>query len=127
LPAKLTYPIQYANSGLEALTGYSGRQLRGKTFKVLQGPATEPEQIKRIAAALEAQQPIKLALTNYRRNKTPFLNMLILKPVFDSTGTMRHVISVSYDVSRSNITLQDIQHADVVLALLPLILAANLS
>lgn len=119
------FPITYTNKMLQHVTGYSFKQLQGKTFKLLQGPGTETEQVKLMSSALRAKQSIKVALTNYRQNGTTFMNMLVLKPVVDALCNVCYVVGITFDVSRKEASVQELQQADVLLALLPLILTAQ--
>ena len=121
------YPILFVNKMLQKITGYSAHYFSGKSFSVLQGPGTEKEQIKLISSALAARRPIKIAITNYRKNGTTFLNMLVLKPVFNEQGVMCYVIGVSFDISRRDASLSELQQGDVILSLLPLILSSSSS
>lgn len=120
-----TFPIIYANKMLQKLTGYSFKYLLGKTFKILQGEATEAEQIQLMSDALSDKRSIKVALTNYRKNGTTFTNMLVLKPVVDAQNNLCYVVGITCDISRKDATLQELHHADVLVALLPLVLTAT--
>ena len=53
------------------------------------GPSVEPEQVEALRNALSSAMPVKVALTNYRRDGTPFKNLLPMKPIFDSEGNYR--------------------------------------
>mmetsp|Transcript_27161 Transcript_27161/g.45501 ORF Transcript_27161/g.45501 Transcript_27161/m.45501 type:complete len:657 (+) Transcript_27161:42-2012(+) len=122
---KSGFPIIYTNYSLQAQTGYSAKQFFGNTFHMLQGPDTEAIQIKRMQEALEKKQSVKLVLTNYRRNRSTYLNMLILKPVLDADGDLIYVIGITFDISRKDASLPELHQADTLLALLPMILASN--
>ena len=94
------FPILYANSALQHITGYPMKHLIGRTFHLLQGPDTEEEQMSRMSSALKHKQSTRVVLTNYRKNGSKFVNMLALKPVFNQAGEFCYVIGVSFDISR---------------------------
>lgn len=69
------------------------------------GPDLEPDQIAALSKALREAKPVKVALTNYRKDGTKFKNLLAMKPIFDSEGNYRfsfadecffEVVNVSY-------------------------------
>jgi PAS domain S-box-containing protein len=124
-PKGRRFPILYANQALQTQTGYSLEQLQGGTFALLHGPLTEPEQLRRISSALRDKEAVKVAITNYRRNSQAYVNMLMLKPVLAADGEELFVLGISFDVSRRGASLSELQQAESLLALLPLILATN--
>jgi PAS domain S-box-containing protein len=119
------FPITYVNQAMQSITGYSDKAMLGKTFKMLQGKGTEPEQVVRMSIALCKQCTVRVALTNYRKNGTPYMNMLVLKPIFDTQNKLSCVVGVSFDISRREASIQELQQVDVILALLPLILTCH--
>jgi PAS domain S-box-containing protein len=46
--------IVYANAAFRALTGYSLEAVRGKSPKILQGPATDARVLERLTSVLKA-------------------------------------------------------------------------
>jgi len=82
----MSYPILFANTALEKMTGYGRKELVGRNFKMLQGEDTEIGQLELMTTALKENQQIRLALTNYRKDGSKFLNMVALKPTFDHDG-----------------------------------------
>jgi len=118
------FPILYANSALQHMTGYTMKHLIGRTFHLLQGPDTETEQVDRMSSALKAKQSTRVVLTNYRKNGSKFVNMLALKPVFNQAGEYCYVIGVLFDVSKKGASLSELQQVDTILALLPLVITS---
>ncbi len=58
----------------------------GRNCRFLQGPATEPESIARIRAALAAGEDISIEITNHRADGTPFLNRLTITALHDDSA-----------------------------------------
>lgn len=71
-------PIVYANPAFARLTGYTLESVIGKNCRLLQGPATEPDRVARIRAAVAAGEDIAIEITNHRADGTPFLNRLTI-------------------------------------------------
>ena len=77
-------PIVYANPAFAKLTGYTLEAVIGRNCRLLQGPATEPDLIARIRAAVAAGEDIAIEITNHRADGTPFLNRLTITAFRDT-------------------------------------------
>ena len=52
----------------------------------------EQESIARISMALKEAQPVRVAITNFRKDGRPFRNLLAMKPIMDQVRmTISHV------------------------------------
>jgi hypothetical protein len=70
----------------------------GHNCKFLQSATSEDSQIQKMTEALKSAKPVKVALTNTRKDGSQFMNLLAMKPVFDSNGVYSYVIGVQYDI-----------------------------
>jgi PAS domain S-box-containing protein len=75
--------ITSVNEGFSAITGYSASEAVGRNCRFLQGPDTDRRAVAAMSEALRARRAIRLALLNYRKDGTPFWNLLYLAPLFD--------------------------------------------
>ena len=50
------------------------------------GDRAEEESIARLTEALREAKPAKVAITNWRKDGTPFRNLLAIKPIMDQNG-----------------------------------------
>ena len=91
--------ILYANAAFTRTTGYELEEILGKTPRILHGPDTNFEPLKRLKAALKAWKPVEVELLNYRKDGTTFWVELSIVPVADETGWYTHWVSVQRDVS----------------------------
>ena len=73
--------ILYVNAAFTRMTGYTPEEAIGQTPRMLQGPKTSPEACRQIRAALDAWQPIRIELLNYRKDGSEFWVELHIKPV----------------------------------------------
>ena len=64
--------IVFANRTFKARTGYSEEDLIGKTPRILQGPKTDQHTLRRIRTALEAWEPIREEVLNYKKMAKSF-------------------------------------------------------
>jgi PAS domain S-box-containing protein len=70
----------------------------GRNCRFLQGDATDQEAVYKIVTALRNAQPAQIEVVNYRKNGSPFRNLLSLRPVYDSIGRYRYCIGLLADM-----------------------------
>lgn len=87
-------PIVYVNRAFERVTGYSATSAVGRNCRFLQGEETDPEDIRRIQRALDDQTETTVDIINYRADGTKFLNRLLLTPIYDVEGNLRHYLGI---------------------------------
>jgi len=93
------FPLVYLNEEFERLTGY-GDEMLGRDCRFLQGPGTDDAAVDEIRAALDATEPVRTELLNYRRDGTPFWNELTLAPVESADGSeVTHYVGFQRDVT----------------------------
>lgn len=93
------FPLVYLNEEFERLTGY-GDEMLGRDCRFLQGPGTDDAAVDEIRAALDATEPVRKELLNYRRDGTPFWNELTLAPVESADGSeVTHYVGFQRDVT----------------------------
>lgn len=71
----------------------------GRNCRFLQGPRTNPNSVRRLAEAVRAGKETTEVFVNYRRDGSPFMNLLMIAPLMDSRGTIRYFIGAQTDVS----------------------------
>ena len=91
--------ILYVNAAFTRTTGYTLEEVIGKTPRILHGPDTNMEPLKRLKKALRRWKPVEVELLNYRKDGTTFWVELSIVPVADETGWFTHWVSVQRDIS----------------------------
>ena len=81
-------PMIYVSDEFEAQTGYSPEEAIGRNCRFLQGPDTNPDTVQAIRHALRAQTRFTIDILNYRKDGTPFVNRLRIRPIYDSDGAL---------------------------------------
>ncbi|CAM6092110.1 unnamed protein product [Calypogeia fissa] len=79
-------PILYASAGFTTMTGYTTDEIVGKNCRFLQGPDTDRAEIVKLKEALLKGGIYTGTLLNYKKDGTPFWNLLTLSPIKDDDG-----------------------------------------
>nr|AML77322.1 putative LOV domain-containing protein [Ptilidium ciliare var. pulcherrimum] len=80
------YPILYASAGFTTMTGYSADEIVGKNCRFLQGADTDRSEIAKVREVLKNGSIFTGTLLNYKKDGTPFWNLLTLSPIKDDDG-----------------------------------------
>nr|WP_246324234.1 GAF domain-containing SpoIIE family protein phosphatase [Petropleomorpha daqingensis] len=89
----------WVNPSFTRVTGYEYDDAVGRNCRFLQGPATDPDAVDGIRAALAEQRTVTTTLLNYRKDGTAFWNQLSISPVFDGEGELVSFVGVQTDVT----------------------------
>lgn len=92
-------PVIYVNPAFERITGYPPGEVLGRNCRFLQGPDTSPDAVARVREAVAAGRAVTVELLNYRRDGTPFRNLLSITPLLDVRGCVAHFVGLVNDVT----------------------------
>ncbi|KAF5026748.1 hypothetical protein F66182_1167 [Fusarium sp. NRRL 66182] len=98
-PSRPDNPIVFASEEFHRTTQYGMDYVLGRNCRFLQGPKTNPFSPKRIREMLEEGKDHCETFLNYRRDGTPFMNLLMVAPLYDSRGVVRYHLGAQVDVS----------------------------
>ncbi|PSS05096.1 Phototropin-2 like [Actinidia chinensis var. chinensis] len=93
-------PIIYASSGFFSMTGYSSREVIGRNCRFLQGSDTDQNEVTKIRNAVKTGKSYCGRLLNYKKNGTPFWNLLTVTPIKDDNGRVIKFIGMQVEVSK---------------------------
>eukprot|EP01038_Epipyxis_sp_PR26KG_P008211 gene8211-11111_t len=116
------FPLLYVNKAFEKMTLFDRDMVIGKNLNFLQSNKTEPDQVKQICEALKNAKPVKIGITNIKRDGVEYYNFLSLKPVFNNEGVFSYVIGIQYDLTGKHASLQDIKLIDELIFFIQMIL-----
>ncbi|ONM41865.1 Nonphototropic hypocotyl 1 [Zea mays] len=94
------HPILYASAGFFNMTGYSSNEVVGRNCRFLQGSGTDPVEISKIRQALAAGSNYCGRILNYKKDGTPFWNLLTVAPIKDEDGRVLKFIGMQVEVSK---------------------------
>lgn len=97
---KPDYPIMYASAGFFKMTGYTSKEVVGRNCRFLQGAGTDPEDVAKIRETLQKGQSYCGRLLNYKKDGTPFWNLLTIAPIKDDEGKVLKFIGMQVEVSK---------------------------
>ena len=104
-------PIVFVNDAFSKLTGYSREEILGNNCRFLQGPGTNKDDVARLRNAIARKEAIEVDLLNYRKDGSSFWNRLLISPVFDEEGAVRHFFASQFDVSPDRRRYSELQHS----------------
>ncbi|KAF2997359.1 hypothetical protein E8E13_003954 [Curvularia kusanoi] len=98
-PSRQDNPIIFASEEFHRTTQYGVNYAIGRNCRFLQGPKTNRSSVARFKAmCMEGKEHSEVFL-NYRRDGSPFMNLLMQAPLLDSRGNLRYFIGAQIDVS----------------------------
>ncbi|MEL7116537.1 MAG: PAS domain-containing protein [Pseudomonadota bacterium] len=92
-------PLVYVNAAFEKMTGYGRQEVLGRNCRFLQGPGTDPDAVARIRKAVHDQSETAVCLLNYKKDGTPFHNLLMIAPI-ERAFHGRYFIGCQYQIDR---------------------------
>nr|AML77943.1 putative LOV domain-containing protein [Tropaeolum peregrinum] len=93
-------PIMYASSGFFSMTGYSSNEVVGRNCRFLQGEETDMNEVAKIRDAVKNGRSYCGRLLNYKKDGTPFWNLLTVTPIKDDQGNTIKFIGMQVEVSK---------------------------
>lgn len=87
-PALPDNPMIFVSDEFEKQTGYSPEEALGRNCRFMQGPDTNPHAIEAIRQGLKAETRFTIDILNYRKDGSPFLNRLRIRPIYDGDGRL---------------------------------------
>ena len=99
-------PIEFVNAGFTRMTGYSKTELLGRNCRLVQGSNTDPDAARRVRVAIEQQQPVTVELLNYRKDGSPFWNLLSITPLRNRQGEVVKFVGVQHDLTDAKLREQ---------------------
>ena len=92
-------PIVFASDAFLELSGYRREEVLGRNCRFLQGPDTDRSTVAVLKKAIQEGREVTVRLLNYKKDGTPFWNMLTVAPIRDVLGNPRFLVGVQVDVT----------------------------
>ncbi|RYN66672.1 hypothetical protein AA0117_g11843 [Alternaria alternata] len=98
-PSRTDNPIIFASEEFHRTTQYGVGYAIGRNCRFLQGPKTNRSSVERFGLAAREGRDHSEVFLNYRRDGSPFMNLLMIAPLLDSRGNLRYFIGAQIDIS----------------------------
>ena len=98
-PLLCTAPLVYVNDHFCRMSGFTSREVLGRSCRFLQGPETEPEAVSSMLRCLSEGLDCHVKLTNYRKDGSLFVNLLSMRSIHDSNGVYRFVVAIQNELA----------------------------
>ena len=92
-------PIIFANDAFLRHTGYTRDEVVGRSMRMLRGPATDPNTMARIRAAMANKEAVSAELVNYTKARKPYWVELEMVPFAGESGAITHWVIIGRDVT----------------------------
>jgi len=92
-------PLVYASPCFVELTGYSIQEILGRNCRFLQGPGTDLNEVAKLKRGIMNNEEVQAKILNYKRDGTPFMNLVQLAPMRDKTGKVVLIVGVQCCIS----------------------------
>ncbi|MDS0258747.1 PAS domain S-box protein [Haloarcula sp. S1CR25-12] len=100
--------LQYVNDAFLEVTGYERDEVLGRNCRFLQGPETDPETVRQIRSAIDAEEAVRVQLRNYRKNGEQWWNDLEIAPVYGEGG-VTHFVGFQQDITEEVLRTQTLR------------------
>ncbi|KAG8533271.1 uncharacterized protein KY384_002054 [Bacidia gigantensis] len=92
-------PIIYASEEFYRTTRYSRDDSLGRNCRFLQGSRSDEATVERLRKNIRSGQESCECILNYRRDGSPFMNLLLIAPLYDNRGAVKYFIGAQVDIS----------------------------
>jgi len=93
-------PIIFCNVAFETMTGYTSGEVIGCNCRLLQGPDTDRETVKKVRNAIAEGRDIAVDILNYRKDGSTFWNALFISPVRNDQDRIVYHFASQLDFTR---------------------------
>ncbi|WP_257572866.1 bifunctional diguanylate cyclase/phosphodiesterase [Janthinobacterium sp. UMAB-56] len=100
--------IIFVNDAFERSSGYARAEVLGRSLLFQQGPATDKDELARIAAAMASAQPARAELLNYNKAGKAYWVEAELVPFTDADGRQTHWVAVEREIGERKKSEADI-------------------
>jgi PAS domain S-box-containing protein len=110
-------PIVECNDAFVALSGYCREEIIGHNCRFMAGGDTEPWLTEMLRSGIRRRQPVMVEILNYKKDRTPFRNAVMVAPIFDAAGELEYFlgsqVEIAEDVARANDVRREAAHAKI--------------
>lgn len=91
--------IVFANQAFYELSGFTPKEVIGKTRRILQGPKTDRKTLDKIKQALKNKESISVELLNYSKTGEEYWLDFSINPIFNEKGELQYFAAIERDIT----------------------------
>lgn len=91
--------ILFVNNAFTKMTGYSLEEVIGKSPKLLQGPKTDFNELRKMKQSMYQWQPYEITTINYKKDGSEFWNKFRIYPIKNNLDEYTHWVSIDQNVT----------------------------
>jgi diguanylate cyclase (GGDEF)-like protein/PAS domain S-box-containing protein len=92
-------PIIFVNDASLRRSGYAREEVIGRSMRMLHGPDTDPDAVKRIVDAMERNEPTTAELVNYTRAGAAYWVEMEMLPFSSEGADITHWVVIARDIT----------------------------
>ncbi len=96
---KVNYPVIYANTSFQTLTGYAKHEVMGNDYFLLYGQDADVRIVEEIKQTLSQGKSFHGEMLNFKQNGEKYWSSLHIAPVRDLKGGITHFMGVQTDIT----------------------------
>ena len=96
--------VRWVNRSFAEFTGYALEEIYGrKPGSVLQGPGTDPQEVRRLGEYIRAGKSVTSEILNYTKSGMAYWITIHMTPTFDAQGVLESYIAVQSNTTEMHI------------------------
>lgn len=97
------HALVFVNAKFSELTGYFPHEMIGRNCRLLQRDVDDRQARAKVRAFLQGRrsQPVRTPIVNFRKDGTPFVNLLHLSRLRGRSGETLYILGSQFDISRA--------------------------
>ncbi|WP_306352919.1 PAS domain S-box protein [Flavobacterium sp. '19STA2R22 D10 B1'] len=91
--------IVYINEAFSTMSGYTLKELIGKSPLIFNGPDADKQELKKLTQCIQDKKECQIETISYKKNGEAYWVNFSMVPITDSEGKFSHWISIQRDVT----------------------------